>query len=200
MTPPCFVPALKAIEAALRQSKVPVTVAVDGRCASGKTTFAALCAQFFENCNVFHMDDFFLPYEKRTRERLSTPGENVDHERARAELFEPLSRGESVTFSRFDCASGTLEPPRTFPARCLNIVEGSYSHHPALAPYSGVKLFLTCGPAVQLSRLSRRAPEKLTDFRTRWIPMEESYFKAFDIEHQCDLTVDTTALTEENAL
>lgn len=195
-----FAPALKAIDDALREAGGPLFVAVDGRCASGKTTFAALCSQVFPDCNVFHMDDFFLPYEKRTPQRLAAPGGNVDYERAQAELFEPLSRGETVTLSRFDCASGALAPPRTFPPRRLNIVEGSYSHHPVLAPYSSLKLFLTCSPAVQLSRLSRRAPEKLADFQTKWIPMEEHYFKAFDIEHRCGLTVDTTALTEEENL
>lgn len=197
MTPPCFVPALAAIEHALRARSGPLLVAVDGRCAAGKTTFAALCAQAFPDCNVFHLDDFFLPCERRTPERLAAPGGNVDYERAEAQLFVPLSRGETVTFSRFDCASGTLELPRVFPPRRLSIVEGSYSHHPVLAPYSGLKLFLTCSAAAQLARLARRAPEKLADFQAKWIPMEENYFKTFDIEAQCDLAVDTTALTEE---
>lgn len=198
MIPPCFLPAVAAIEAALQTSSGPVVVAVDGRCASGKTTFAALCARLFEDCNVFHMDDFFLPYEMRTPERLATPGGNVDHERARAELFEPISRGECVTFSRFDCSTVALEAPRTFPAARLTIVEGSYSHHPELAPYSHLKLFLTCDPQEQLRRLGLRCPEKVEDFQTRWIPMEEAYFKAFSIEEQCDLTVDTTALCKED--
>lgn len=196
----CFVPALEAIEHALQERSGPLLVAVDGRCASGKTTFAALCAQIFPDCSVFHMDDFFLPYEKRTPERLAAPGGNVDYERAKEALFSPLSRGEEVNFSRFDCSSGALEPPKTFPPRQLSIVEGSYSHHPVLAPYSDLKLFLTCDPDVQLARLSRRAPEKLADFQARWIPLEENYFKAFDIEGRCDLAVDTTALTKEENL
>lgn len=196
MIPPCFLPAVNAIETALRETVGPVLVAIDGRCASGKTTLAALCARLFD-CNVFHMDDFFLPYEMRTRERLAAPGGNVDHERAEAELFRPLSRGEDVTFSRFDCATGTPEPPQTVPARRLAIVEGSYSHHPALAGYSALKLFLTCEPTEQLRRLTLRCPEKVEDFKTRWIPMEETYFKAFEIEHHCDLVVDTTALCKE---
>lgn len=197
MIPPCFLPAVAAIEAALRETDGPVIVAVDGRCASGKTTFAALCAKHFESCNVFHMDDFFLPYGMRTPERLATPGGNVDHERAKAQLFEPLSRGEGLTFSRFDCSTGALEEPRTFPPARLTIVEGSYSHHPDLAPHSHLKLFLTCDSVEQLRRLSLRCPEKVEDFKKRWIPMEEAYFKAFSIQEHCDLTVDTTDLTKE---
>ncbi|MDE6108307.1 MAG: uridine kinase, partial [Oscillospiraceae bacterium] len=176
MTPPCFLPAVNAIEKALRETEGPVIVTIDGRCASGKTTLAALCAKHFD-CNVFHMDDFFLPYEMRTRSRLATPGGNVDHERAKAQIFEPLSRGEPVTFSRFNCSTGTLEPPTTVPAARLAIVEGSYSHHPQLAGYSNLKFFLTCDSGEQLRRLALRCPEKVEDFKTRWIPMEEAYFK-----------------------
>ena len=200
MTPPCFVPALEAIEKALLSRDEPLVVAVDGRCASGKTTLSALCAQVFPDCQVFHLDDFFLPFEKRTPQRLSTPGGNVDHERAQRELFFPLSQGKEVTFSRFDCATGTLEPPRTFPPRRLSVVEGSYSHHPALAPYSHLRLFLTWSPQVQRTRLSVRAPEKLRDFQTRWIPLEETYFSNFHIEDHCHLIVDTTDSKKEETL
>ena len=195
-----FFPALQAIDRALRETDGPVIVAVDGRCASGKTTFATLCAQLFDDCNVFHMDDFFLPPELRTPERLAAPGGNVHYERAGEELFRPLSRGEDVTFSPFDCATFTLGQPVHVPFRRLNILEGSYSLHPALWAYSTVKIFLTCEPQKQLKRLESRDPELLEDFQTRWIPMEEAYFKAFAVEKQCDVAVDTTVLAGEESL
>lgn len=40
-------------------------IAVDGRCGAGKTTFAQQLQNLF-NCNVIHMDDFFLPRNMRT--------------------------------------------------------------------------------------------------------------------------------------
>lgn len=191
----CYGPALRAIDAALRETGGPVTVAVDGRCAAGKTTFAARCAQVFGNCSVFHMDDFFLPAEKRTAERLAAPGGNVDYERAAEELFAPLSRGEDVTFRPFDCSAMSLKEAVTVPCRRLNLVEGSYSLHPALAGYSQVHVFFTCGGEVQLSRLERReSPESLENFKTRWIPMEEAYFEGLSIQDQCDVTIDTSRL------
>ena len=195
-----FFPALQAIGRALRETEGPVLVAVDGRCASGKTTFAGLCAQLFEDCNLFHMDDFFLPPELRTEERLAAPGGNVHYERAEAQLFRPLSRGEGVTYAPFDCSTFTLGKAVHVPFKRLNIMEGSYSVHPTLAPYSTVKIFLTCDPKRQLRRLEGRDPALLADFQTRWIPMEEAYFKAFAIEKQCDVTVDTTVLTGEETL
>lgn len=198
MIPACFSPAVEAIETLVAQGKGPVIVAVDGRCASGKTTFAARCAQVFSDCSLFHMDDFFLPFAKRTPERLAQPGGNVDYERALEEVFAPLSRGEDVELRAFDCSDGSFRPAVTCPFRRLNIVEGSYSHHPALAGYSQVKIFLTCSPETQLDRLAvRESSESLENFKTRWIPMEERYFAALDVQAGSQVVVDTSALKGE---
>ncbi len=190
-----YLPALKAIDKALRETEGPVIAAVDGRCASGKSTFARRAAQVFDSCSVFHMDDFFLPFEKRTPERLAAPGGNVDYERAAAEVFEPLSRGEEVALRVFDCSDGSFGEPETIPFRRLNIVEGSYSLHPALSGYSQVHIFLTCSPEAQMARLEKRESEKsLQNFKDRWIPMEEAYFEKLSVMDQCDVVVDTTKL------
>ena len=70
-------------EAALHQEsispeKTPFLVAVDGRCGAGKTTFAAFLQEKF-GWSVLHMDHFFLRPEQRTKERLGTPGGNIDY-------------------------------------------------------------------------------------------------------------------------
>ena len=58
----------------------PMLIAVDGRCASGKTTLASALERE-TGCNVIHMDHFFLRPEQRTKQRLEEPGGNVDYER-----------------------------------------------------------------------------------------------------------------------
>lgn len=190
-----YAPALRAIDALLRNTQGPILVAVDGRCASGKTTFAQRAEALFDECNVFHMDDFFLPPEKRTPERLSTPGGNVDYERAATELFEPLRREEAVAHRRFDCHTMTMGEPEGIPYRRLNIIEGSYALHPVLASYSQLRIFFTCSPAVQLARLGRReSPESLEKFQEKWIPMEENYFGSLDLEGRADVLIDTSHL------
>lgn len=189
--PPCYAPALAAIETALRENAGPVLVAIDGRCASGKTIFAQQCAKRFP-CSVFHMDDFFLPPDLRTPERLAEPGGNVHYERAEAELFSPLSRGETVAYERFNCRTGGMEARDAQAFQRLSIVEGSYSHHPALARYPTLRIFFTVGPMIQLTRLARRAPEKLDAFKARWIPMEEKYFTALEIQRKADVVIDTS--------
>ena len=79
----------------IRGSGQRLLIAVDGRCASGKTTLAATLEEE-TGCNVVHMDDFFLRPEQRTPQRLAEPGGNVDYERFRQEVILPLSRGDQV--------------------------------------------------------------------------------------------------------
>ena len=54
-----------------------VVIAIDGSCTAGKTTLAAHLATKYD-CNLIHMDDFFLRPEQRTAERFAEPGGNVD--------------------------------------------------------------------------------------------------------------------------
>lgn len=44
-------------------------LAIDGRCATGKTSLAAHLTGLYD-CNVIHMDHFFLHPEQRTIKRL----------------------------------------------------------------------------------------------------------------------------------
>ena len=50
-----------------------MVVAIDGNSGAGKSTLAALIADVYD-CNLFHMDDFFLRPEQRTEERLKETG------------------------------------------------------------------------------------------------------------------------------
>ena len=81
----------KQIDALLAEKDF-VIVAIDGKCASGKTTLAAELAEIYD-CNVFHMDDFFLRPEQRTQQRFAESGGNVDYERFREEVLFPLLSG-----------------------------------------------------------------------------------------------------------
>ena len=176
----------------LAQEQRTAVVAIDGRCASGKTCLASMIAQIFP-CNVFHMDDFYLPAPLRTPERMAVPGGNIDHERFLREVLAPVRRGEEVRFRPYDCASGQAGAQVTVPHRPLNIVEGSYSQQPALADGYDLKVFLTCTPEEQRRRLLHREGEEgLLAFERRWIPMEERYFAALHVEEESDLSVDTT--------
>lgn len=164
----------------------PVLAAVDGRCASGKTTLAAGLAQDY-GWGVVHVDHFFLRPEQRTAERYAQPGGNVDHERLLTQVLLPLRRGERPVYRPFDCRTQTLLPPIPFEPAPVVVVEGSYACHPALWDCYDLRVFLTVDKNRQMERiLAREGAERAQAFREKWIPLEELYFSACEIESRCD--------------
>ncbi len=169
-------------------------IALDGRCASGKSTLGELIAEK-TGASLVHMDDFFLRPEQRTAKRYATPGENVDHERFLEEVLIPLSRRETVSYHPFDCNTMRISDDiKTADGAKMTVIEGSYSHHPSLRKYYDLTVFVTAEKDTQLKRIRKRNPDKVKAFEEKWIPYEELYFSSCDVQKHADLTVDTTNL------
>ncbi len=175
------------LAALAKKEERPALLAVDGRCASGKTSFARAFAEGRE-VNVFHMDDFFLRPEQRTAERLAEPGGNIDRERFEAEVLLPLLRGRSFTYRPFRCHEMNFGDPVRVEPKAVNLIEGSYSCHPLLRAYYDRRLFLTIDPTEQERRiLARNGAEAAEIFRTKWIPLEELYFSRCAVPECCEV-------------
>ncbi|MBO7357622.1 MAG: uridine kinase, partial [Lachnospiraceae bacterium] len=102
-------------------TKKRVIVAIDGRCAAGKTTLSNELATEL-NASLFHMDDFFLQPHMCSAERLGTPGENVDHERFLKEVLKPLHEGkEHILYTPFSCKTGMMEEGITINIKPISI-------------------------------------------------------------------------------
>ena len=170
----------------LAESSAPALIALDGRCAAGKTTLAKALA---ERCgwSVVHLDDFCPRPEQRTPERLAEPGGNLDRERVLAEALTPLQNGQAARYRPFDCRSQRLSPAfRVVPPAPVTLVEGAYACHPALWARYALRVFLDVDPAEQRRRiLARDGPARLEVFLRRWIPLEEAYIAAYDIPRRC---------------
>lgn len=191
-----YSPVLEAIKETLRKEE-PCIVAIDGLCGSGKSTLAAILKERFD-CNVFHMDDYFLPKSMKTKERLAEPGGNVHYERFQEEVLASLLRQETVTYRPYNCVTASLEAPITVEHKKLTIIEGTYVLHPTLRHAATLKVFLTADEKEQLKRIKQRSgEEKLQQFIQLWIPLETRYFQELKIEDLCDLVLDTTNFTEE---
>lgn len=171
---------------ALSAARGRTIVALDGRCASGKTTLAVELARRY-GWSVVHMDHFFLRPEQRSPERYARPGGNVDHERFLKEVLLPLRLGERAVYRPFDCHRQKLLPPLPFEPGPVVLVEGSYACHPALWDCYDIRAVLTVDPQVQMERIIRREGGDCAQvFREKWIPLEERYFSAFEVERRCD--------------
>jgi len=164
-----------------------ISIAIDGRCASGKTTLAAQLEQLLD-CNIIHIDDFFLRPEQRTAERLAIPGENIDHERFLAEVLLPVCQGNDILYSPYDCSTQKLGEKVFIPHKRITVIEGSYSCHPVLIDKYSLRVFLTVAKDIQMQRITQRNGSCTAEiFRNKWIPLEEKYFSAYSVREKCEL-------------
>lgn len=174
----------------LLQSRERVCIAIDGNCCAGKTTMAIRLGDVLD-ASVFHLDDYFLQPHMRTQQRLSQPGGNVDAERFLADVLLPASRGETAQVQKYDCHADMLLAPVSILSRRVTIIEGAYCLHPLLSSYYDLKIFCRIDPMLQETRiLARNGADALKMFQERWIPLENRYFQALNIQEQCDLVID----------
>lgn len=172
---------------ALLAQKDQVLVAIDGQSGAGKTSLAAYLATVYD-CNLFHMDDFFLPPELKTAARLKEAGGNVDYLRFKNEVILGLQKRQPFQYRIYDCHQQDFTQTISVTPKPLNIIEGVYSLHPVLFPYYDLKVFLRIDAAAQSERLLKRCgPELHRRFLQEWIPLENRYFTELKIANRCDL-------------
>ncbi len=181
---------IKEIENLISQ-KPDAVIGIDGYCASGKTTLAVQLAQKID-AQIIHMDDFFLPFDMRTEERLSETGGNVHYERFNAEVVSGLEKKTEFVHRAFSCQYGDFrETKRILPGKPV-IIEGSYAFHPEIKLNYDMKIFVKADIETRLERILRRnGEEALKVFKSKWIPLENRYFDEFNIEESCDITKQT---------
>ena len=184
---------LQVIPVLLKLAGIPETqsfiIAIDGRAASGKTTFSRQLA-YITGGGVVHMDDFFLPVDMRTQTRLAQPGGNVHYERFKKDILPLLRNTGSFSYQRFDCSKMSLGAMRNVSASRWRIVEGAYSFHPEFGNYADLKIFFDITPETQIKRIRKRNGERAAQmFSERWIPLEEKYIKKYNIKAQADIII-----------
>lgn len=173
----------QAVDRALAE-KGEARVAIDGMSASGKSTLGE-CLKIVYDANLFHMDDYFLPFEKKTPQRLAEPGGNVDYERFAAEIA-CRGCGEAFEYRPYSCKTGALAPAVKVEPNPVFIVEGAYSLHPSIRDGYDVKAFFEIDPEKQSARiLERNGPEMHRRFMEQWIPMENEYISRCGVKDVC---------------
>ena len=152
-------------------------VCLDGRSCAGKSTLAAqLEAQY--GCGVVHMDDFFLPPDKRTSDC------NIDFVRFRSQVSEQLHLPQLI-YDAYNCQSGTSSPYKASTAPFI-LVEGCYSLHPSTGLTPDLRLFADISIQEQKQRLLKRnGKEGYARFSDIWLPREEAYFREFSLPDMC---------------
>ena len=170
-----------------KKNKLPYIIALDGRCASGKTTTAEYLSTVID-ADIIKMDDFFLPPSKRIASRMQEPGGNVDYERFNDDVITNIHDSSGFQYKKYNFNMNTLNEIKAIGSRPFRIVEGSYSTHPYFGNYADITVFIDIDPCTQLNRIIKRnGKEMAVIFKNKWIPLEEKYFNAFDIKKKADI-------------
>lgn len=191
MTSNSLTPIINSITALLSTAAGrPILIALDGRCGSGKTTLAAQLAERFPGSRTIHTDDYYLPPAPAGAGVGNTPLRQHGFKAPAGRGAEPRPAGQPFSYLAYSCREGAYLPPVSCQPARLVIVEGSYSHHPALADCYDLRVFVTCSKAEQTRRLQAREGARYPAFAQRWIPLEEGYFAKYSIEESADLILD----------
>ena len=184
-----LIPALILIEGASALSE-RLNIAIEGRAAAGKTETSALLASLY-GADVIHMDDFFLPRERKTPERLLIPGGNVDSERFYDDVYSHLNN-DVISYGVFDCGKQAVTGTVRLERGKILVVEGVYSLLPSLRDRYDIKLFLDTDPITQRDRIILRGGTRLFErYENEWLPLEERYFALLDPMSVCDIRIRT---------
>jgi len=166
-----------------------VLIAIDGRAGAGKSTLAKELAELLDG-EIISMDDFFLPMELRTEERLKEPGGNVHYERFADEVGLKLVYAMPFEYGVFDCSEMKIASKKHIKNGRIVIVEGSYSLRPEFRDLYDIRIFMDVEPDVQMKRITERnGKEMARRFKDLWIPMEEKYFEKCGVKECADIVL-----------
>lgn len=170
---------------------IRTVIAIDGRCASGKSTAADLIVRAF-GAEIVRCDDFFLPPELRTPGRYAEPGGNIHYERFAAEVIDNLATKKPFEYGVYDCSVGRITRTTRVGDSPFIIVEGAYSTHPRFGRYYNLSAFFDVSKETQRERIIAREGENAWPaFERKWIPLEEAYIAATNADKRADIVVRT---------
>lgn len=166
-----------------------IIVAIDGNSAAGKTTLSVILKEIYDKeINIFHMDDFFLTPELKTKERIKEVGGNVDYVRFKKEVIDGILSDKEFCYRVYDCKSESMKRTVKVRPERINIVEGAYSMHPTLIDNYSLKVFIGISKEEQKLRILERNGSHVQEmFLTKWIPMEDEYIDKMNIKEKSDL-------------
>ncbi|MFF8833072.1 uridine kinase [Streptomyces sp. NPDC015131] len=142
-------------------------IAVDGHAGSGKSTFASRLAAALGGAPVLRLDDV------ATHEELFGWTD-----RLRAEVLEPLSRGEVAHVHPYDWNLRRFGAARPLPPAPVVLVEGVGAGRRALRPFLARLLWMERGAEESWERGRRRDGPPQREFWEGWTVAETRHFAA----------------------
>ncbi|MDF6022319.1 hypothetical protein [Streptomyces sp. JH34] len=142
-------------------------IAVDGHAGSGKSTFTGRLATALGDAPVLRLDDL------ATHEELFTWTE-----RLRAQVLDPLSRGQPARYLPYDWTTRRFGPPRTLDPAPVLLIEGVGAGRSAVRPFLARLLWIEGDSEASWERGRLRDGPGLSDFWDGWTVAEQRHFAA----------------------
>ncbi len=158
-------------------------VAIDGRGAAGKSTFAArlhtALSATTPSTVVLHTDDFaswdtFFGWWPRFEEQVLTP----------------WAHGEPAQYRRYDWEAREFGPQEQCPPPSVLILEGVGSCRSAAADQLSSLIWVQTDQATRRLRAEARDGAELREFWQLWIEAEDKHFSQDPTAGRADITVD----------
>lgn len=188
----------------------PTLIAIEGRSAAGKTTFADELAQVLAKRGRptlrSSIDDFHTPGHKyRSLRREYTPASYIDtgydYVGFRHSMLDPLADGGDRRCKAAQWNSGTDEPSDaplvSQPENVLAVIDGTLLFHPLLEHAWHIAIWLDIDWDTMLARALARdiawvksADEVRWKYRHVWQPIHELYERTMHPKERCDVVID----------
>lgn len=153
-------------------------IAVEGRCASGKTTITNQLESINKSVTVIHADDFFSPNKS----------DRLDFNRL-IKLIETIKKEKEnkvIEYEVYDCKTKSYYN-KNLTIKKYIIIEGVYSFDERLREYYDKMIFFIVDKQTQKNRLEQRCNKELLEkFNCIWIPREEDYYNKYDFILKAD--------------
>lgn len=165
-----------------------VVISIDGPCGGGKTTIANEIEKNL-GYNILHMDDFYLPFQKRDKNWTNIIAGHMDFDRIIDTVLEPYKNKQKTNYISYDCHSDKYLQEIPIDLDKFLVIEGSYTAHPNLSKYVDLKIFVDIDKDEQVKRLTKRNPDVVDKFLSMWVPFENNYFNTLKIKDNSDLVL-----------
>ena len=170
------------------QMRPCMLIGIDGCGGSGKTTLASELLNALNNVQIVHMDDFYLPSDKRMS--MADPksvGWQFDWKRMEREVLKPIDSGQLIRYQQYDWQKDHLAEWREFQPLGVIIVEGIFTLRKELSKYYHTRLWVDCPREERLRRgLMRDGEEARLQWEHDWMMEEDRYIT----EHVPQLSAD----------
>ena len=171
-----------------KKIKFSAVIAIDGPCGGGKSTLASEIEKEL-GFNILHMDDFYLPFDKRDKNWMNIIAGHMDFNRLIEKVLEPYKSGQKTNYVSYDCHSDKYLQEIPIDLDKILVIEGSYTSHMVLDKYVDLKVFVDIDKDEQVKRLTKRNPDVVAKFLAMWVPFENNYFESLKVKEHSDLVV-----------